>query len=108
MGRYYGKIGFKSTVEKRPGVFVEDIIERTYSGDYMRNKNSQTTSTDKVNDDIRINHNISIVADEYIYNNFYDIKYMEVMGQKWKVTNVEVQRPRLILTTGGLYNEDSN
>lgn len=108
MGRYYGKIGFKSTVETRPGVFVDNIIERTYSGDYMRNKNSQTTSTDKVNDDIRINHNISIVADEYIYNNFYDIKYMEVMGQKWKVTNVEVQRPRLILTTGGLYNEESN
>jgi len=106
MGRYYGKIGFKSTVETRPGVFVDNIIERTYSGDYMRNKNSQALSTnDKINEDIRINHNISIVADEYIYNNFYDIKYMEVMGQKWKVTNVEVQRPRLILTTGGLYNE---
>lgn len=106
--KYYGKVGFKSTVEKRPGVFVEDIIERTYSGDYMSNRNSQPTSTDKVNDDIKISHNISIVADAYIYNNFYDIKYIEVMGHKWKVANVEVQRPRLILSTGGLYNEESN
>lgn len=106
--KYYGKVGFKSTVEERPGVFVEDIIERTYSGDYMSNRNSQPASTDKVNDDIKISHNISIVADDYIYNNFYDIKYIEVMGRKWKVINVEVQRPRLILSTGGLYNEESN
>ena len=103
--KYYGKIGFKSTVEERPGVFVEDIIERTYSGDYMRNPNSQAISSDKINDDIRINHNISIVADAFLNNNFYDIEYIEVMGQKWKVSSVEIQRPRLILITGGLYNE---
>ncbi len=103
--KYYGKIGFKQTSEIRPGVFKENIIERTYSGDYMRNVNNQIISSDKINDDIRINHNISIVADAFINNNFYDIKYIEVMGQKWKVSSVEIQRPRLILTTGGLYNE---
>lgn len=106
--KYYGKIGFKISRNVRPGVYSDEIIDRTYSGDYMRNINSQTQTSDKVNDDIRINHNISIVADPFIYDNFYDIQYIEVMGQKWKVINVEVQRPRLILTTGGLYNEQSD
>jgi len=26
------------------------------------------------------------------------------MGAKWKITNVEVQYPRLILTIGGVYH----
>lgn len=105
MGRYYGKIGFKVSRESRLGVFVEDIIDRTYSGDYMRNTNAQVRSGNNINDDVVISNNISIVADPFIYENFHDIKYIEIMGQKWKVTSVEIQRPRLILSTGGLYNE---
>jgi hypothetical protein len=30
--------------------------------------------------------------------------YVEFMGTKWKITNVEVQYPRLILSVGGVYN----
>jgi hypothetical protein len=30
--------------------------------------------------------------------------YVEFMGAKWKISNVEVQYPRLILTIGEVYN----
>ena len=30
--------------------------------------------------------------------------YVELMGEKWKVTDVEIQYPRLILSIGGVYN----
>lgn len=110
MARFFGKIGFEQTVEIRKGVFKEQIIDREYRGDYMRNTNSNNAqnNSDSINDNVTISNQISIVADAFLYNNFYAIKYIEVYGQKWKVSSVEVQRPRLIIVTGGLYNEKSS
>ena len=58
----------------------------------------------EVNDDLNINMTLSIVADPFAYQNFHQIKYAEYMGSKWKVSSIEVQYPRLILTLGGVYN----
>ena len=33
--------------------------------------------------------------------------YAEIMGTKWKISEVEVQYPRLILTIGGVWNGDT-
>jgi hypothetical protein len=30
------------------------------------------------------------------------------MGANWKITNVEVEFPRIILTLGGVYNGDTS
>ena len=59
---------------------------------------------DKVLDDINISNEFSIVADAYANENFHNIKYVEYMGTKWKISTVTVQRPRLILSAGGVYN----
>ena len=59
---------------------------------------------EKVNDDISIANEISVVADPFACQNFHRMRYIEFMGAKWKVSNVEVQYPRLILTIGGVYN----
>ena len=103
MAKYYGKIGYNESVETTPGVWEEKITERSYYGDVVRNAR-RLQSTDKVNDDVNVNNEISIVADPYAMNNFHSMRYVEFMGAKWKVSNVEVQYPRLILTLGGLYN----
>jgi hypothetical protein len=103
MAKFFGKIGFESTVEERPGIWVPGIVERDYYGDVTRNTR-RLESTDKVNDDITINNEISIVSDPFANENFYSMRYVEYAGSKWRVTNVEVQYPRLILTVGGLYN----
>lgn len=103
MAKFYGAIGYMITSETAPGVWGETIKERSYFGDVLRlSKRDQTA--DKLNDDIVLNHKISIVADQHAYENFYNIKYVKWAGAKWKVTDVEVEHPRLILTTGGVYN----
>lgn len=104
MAKFYGPIGFATTVEKVPGVHVEEITERYYSGDVIRNTR-RLQSTDKVNDDINISNEISILADPFANGNFHAMRYVGFMGAKWKITNIEVQYPRLILSIGGLYNE---
>lgn len=103
MAKYYGIIGYAEAVETAPGVWKEQITERNYYGDVIRNVRRLQTA-DKLNDDINVNNELSIVADPYAINNFHAMRYAEFMGAKWKISNVEVKYPRLILTLGGLYN----
>lgn len=105
MAKYYGAIGYAESVETSPGVWDEQIIERNYYGDIVRNiRNLQ--STEHLNDDVNVTNQISIVADPYAIANFHYIRYATYMGVKWKVPTVEVQTPRLVLSLGGIYNGD--
>lgn len=103
MAKWFGRIGYAETIETAPGVWKEQIILREYYGDLIRNIRRIQTA-DKVNDDLSISNELSIVADPYAINNFYSMRYAEFMGTKWKISNVEVSYPRLILTLGGVWN----
>lgn len=103
MAKFYGNIGYAVTTETVPGVWSDEVTLRPYRGDVLRNSR-RWESADKVNDNLIVNNQISIIADPFAYENFASIKFVEWMKSKWKVTNVEVQRPRLILTIGGIYN----
>ena len=103
MPKFYGVVGYSIQTETAPGVWTEDFTEKNYTGDILRNT-KRNQSGENLHDDLVINNLISIVADPYAYEHFFSIKYAKWMGTKWKVTNVEVQRPRLILTLGGVYN----
>ena len=104
MAKFYGKVGYAKTVETKPGVWRPEIIEREYFGDLTRNAR-RYESAGQVNDNLNIANEISIVADPYACQNFHSMRYVEFMGAKWKITSVEVQYPRLILTIGGVYND---
>lgn len=105
MAKWFGKVGYSNgTVESRPGVWEEQIVERNYYGDVIRiNRNLQNAN--QVVDSIDISNEFSIVADPFAYENFHAMRYVEFMGARWKITKVDAsQRPRLILSVGGLYN----
>ena len=104
MGKFYGTIGYAITEETSPGVWKEQIVERNYFGDSLRNISRRYENSGGINDNIRISNDISILADAFAYENFSHMRYVEFMGAKWIIANVEVQRPRLILTLGGVYN----
>ena len=76
MAKFFGKIGYAVTTETEPGVWVEQITERSYYGDVIRNVRKLQTS-DQVNDDINISNEISIVADPFAYQNFHSMRYVE-------------------------------
>jgi len=105
MAKFYGVVGYIKTVEYEPGCYEEQTIERHYYGDLLRNT-SRFQSSGGVNDDINVSNTISIVADPFANENFHHMRYVEFMGAKWKITNVEVQYPRLLLSIGGVYNGD--
>ena len=103
MGKWFGRIGYSEQLEVSPGVWEEKITERQYYGDVVRNIRRLESSVN-VNDDINASMEISIVSDPFALSNFHSMRYIEYMGSLWKISNVEVNYPRLVLTIGGLWN----
>lgn len=104
MAKFHGIIGYSEPVETRPGVWTEQIVEKTHSGDLLRNTGNWNTNPDSTNDNLKLSNQVSIVANPYAINHVHQIKYVEFMGAKWKVSSANVQYPRIILTLGGVYN----
>ena len=108
MARFSGTVGFLTTVEfdpeNHPGVWDEEIVEKRYYGDVLSNSR-RWDQNGNMNDDLVINNRISIVADKFCKEHLGAMKFVRWAGLCWKITNVEIQHPRLILTIGGEYHE---
>lgn len=104
MARFCGLVGYCIPEETRPGVWIDKIVEKTHYGNEERHTFRYQNNANSTNDDLNINNQISIVANEFADVNAPYIKYVVFKGAKWKVTNIDFQRPRIILTLGGLYN----
>lgn len=101
--KFYGPIGYGHSVETSPGVWQDTITVKYYRGDVIRNVRKLQEGED-VNSDIFVQNSISIVADAYANENFFAMRYISWSGTLWIVRDVEVQRPRLLLRLGGVYN----
>jgi hypothetical protein len=103
MAKFYGEVGYANTVEKSPGIWEDVIAERKYYGDVVRNTR-KLEDGQKLNDDLSIGNSFSILADAYAYENFFAMRYIKWAGSCWKISDVEVVAPRLLLRVGGIYN----
>lgn len=103
MAKYCGVIGYAIQKETSPGVWDDVITEKVYRGDIILNQ-QRWQPGEKVNDNFNIDNSISIVADAFAYTNFGNIKYIVWQGQKWKIQSLSINRPRIVLQIGGLYN----
>jgi hypothetical protein len=103
MARFYGRIGYGEAQETAPGVWVDAIVEYSYTGDVIRNARNLREG-ENLNADLSVQNSISIVADAYANEHFFAIRYVEWAGALWTVTSVEVQSPRLLLRLGEVYN----
>ena len=104
MAKWHGKVGYAICEEVSPGVWQDKITICEYSGDVTRLTSRRSASQDSTNDELILDQQISILADPFAYQNFHSIKFVEFMGTMWKVTSVNPQYPRLVLTAGGVYN----
>jgi len=103
MTRFFDNVGYGIPAGTVDGVWSDSIVEQAYYGDVLDTATS-TEEADKVNDDIRLQQRVSILADAYALENFSRIKYVSWMGSLWTVISVKVERPRLLLSLGGIYN----
>ena len=101
--KWSGKIGFAGTVETEPSVYEETITEKAYYGEVLEN-NRRLVTGEGVNDDVTISNRLSVVAKPDGADHIYEMRYATLYGHKWKITDVQVNYPRLTLTLGGLWN----
>jgi hypothetical protein len=59
---------------------------------------------ENLNNNLSVGNSISVVADQYAFENFFLIRYIRWAGIPWTVSTVEVRSPRLILSLGNVYN----
>jgi len=100
--RFFGEIGFGFPVEKRPGIWDDQISERKYTGNVMQNTQLMSIG-DSILTENSFQTTISVVADAYALENFTAIKYVRWAGSLWTVRSVSTQRPRLLLMLGEVY-----
>lgn len=103
MAKFCGVIGFAVSKETKPGVWTNEIVEREYRGDVIKN-NRAWQSSDQANDNLNITDQISVMPDDFAMGNSYAMRYVVYLGAKWKITSVSSPRPRITLTLGGLFN----
>ena len=103
--RYAGTIGFGKTVEKEPGIWSLCITERPYYGDVKTNSRRWVEQSTSTNDDLTLGNSFSIIADDFAYCNLSAMRYITYLGEKWKITGVQIQRPRIDITIGGIWHE---
>lgn len=102
--RFHGAVGYADAdVETAPGVWEPHIVEKIYTGDVVRSVR-RLESTVTLNDNVTLENSFSIVADGFAITNFSKMRYVSWNDENWEITNVEVRRPRLILTVGDLWN----
>lgn len=99
-------IGYATDVEQPGGVWIKEITERTLKGDLTRTSARQSSS-DSVNGTLSLTDTATVVADAYAMQHYSAITYIKVDGGAWTVTTVSVERPRLILRMGEVYNGET-
>lgn len=104
MTRFKGKIGYAIEKETYPGVWETQLVERPYTGDVIKDK-TKILQSSSVNGTVSINHSFSVVGDVYAFENIFNIRSIQYLGKRFQVTDVVVEKPRLILSIGGLYVE---
>lgn len=105
MAKYVGYIGYSVPTETATDVIRDVITEKKVYGDVLRNTRKLNYGQN-ANPSIDISNEFSIIADAYATNNFFAMRYITWMGQKWKITSAEPRYPRIIIQVGGLYCEN--
>lgn len=105
--RFHGTVGYAVSTETAPGVWQDVITEKAYYGDVVRNARRLVPPSlipPELNSNLTLENSFSILGDADAYANYKNFRYVNWEGNRWTITNVEVMRPRLILTIGELWN----
>lgn len=103
MAKFSGLVGYTSKEETTPGVWSTVENPRKMKGDIIR-QGANYSSSNHISDDVSLNHRVSLIGDAYAFDRYYDIKWVEIDSIKWKVESIEIQRPRIIVSIGGVWN----
>lgn len=105
--KWAGEIAYSMQVETEKHVWDEQVVKKPAMGDLIEfSKNNDQSNN--INVDFSLSNQLSVVMDPFIQNNFQNILYVTINGGKWTVSSAKIRYPRIILSFGKLYKEESN
>lgn len=106
MARAAVLIGFEfpGDLNHETGEYESGGIEEHKFGADLTRLNNNVQTGNKLESDLKLDMAFQVIASKWLYSNFQWIRYIKFNGAYWTITNVQVQRPRLILQAGGIYN----
>lgn len=103
MGKAVCKFGFGINMETEPDIWNDVIKEKgPYFGDILRSNQSYEQS-DTLSGDVRITNQLSIIGDDFLFNNLENIRYIIYKNQR-RIFTFEEAYPRITVKLGGIYN----
>lgn len=105
--KWSGKIAYRSgdPVEVEPGIYEHKTVERKATGDIESYRTSHQNDGQSVNDNLRIDNVVSVVASRKTHEWMHEIIYVTHMGVKWKAQSVGISGNRLRITLGEVYHD---
>lgn len=106
--KFSGKAGFRiDDMEVEPGVYEPQVVVKTIKGAVIVNGYQHQNSDKSTIDNVRITNQLSIVANQFLNKHIANLIYIEFQGVKWKVESFDIRPPRVVVSLGGVYNEQS-
>lgn len=106
--KFSGKAGFRiDDVEIEPGVYEPTVAVKSIKGTVISNYYQHQNSDKSTIDNARITNQLSIVANQFLNEHIANLVYIEFQGVKWKVESFDIRPPRVVVSLGGVYNEQS-
>lgn len=103
--KWCGKIGFVFTKETEPGIYNKVIVEKKYRGIIVKQTWIEQREQPVINDSPVVTRQVRVYMNPYINENLYHIQYITYMGEKWKINNIDVIYPQVMISLGGLYTD---
>lgn len=106
--KFSGKAGFRiNDVEIESGVYEPTVVVKSIKGTVISNYYQHQNSDKSTIDNVRITNQLSIVANQFLNEHIANLVYIEFQGVKWKVESFDIRPPRVVVSLGGVYNEQS-
>lgn len=101
--KFHGKIGYVTSVETSPGIFINEPQEIECSGNVKTFKRRWVDAN--LNGDVQYNNTIiSVVLSPSVRAIMPNIRYVKWQGVAWQVQAITEEPPRVEMTLGGKYN----
>ena len=108
--KYHGYIAFSTEVfDDNTGVTIEQMTRREYYGEVIRDSKSNENNNQIV-DGFTLSNEFSVIADAFMREHFYKMRYLEWQGVKWKIKSAtnDPDRPRIKIHVGEVYNDTNH
>lgn len=104
MARFSGNIGFAVEEDNGMGGFTESITTKKFRGwvKYDTVRQTDVSSLIPVTTSATI---IEVLANRYLFENYFNIRWVEYQGVKWEVKGFTFPNNRISMTLGGRYRD---